>query len=72
VDEEAIAISVYCALKCKDDFKKALVLAVNHNGDSDSTGTNCIHKSKGQIICSFCFSEGFGRRIKYIDIYLNI
>jgi ADP-ribosylglycohydrolase len=38
VGEEALAISVYCALKYKDDFKKALITAVNHNGDSDSTG----------------------------------
>ncbi len=38
VGEEALAISVYCALKYKDDFKMALITAVNHNGDSDSTG----------------------------------
>lgn len=38
VGEEALAISVYCALKYKDDFKKALTAAVNHDGDSDSTG----------------------------------
>lgn len=38
VGEEALAISVYCALKYKDDFRKALITAVNHNGDSDSTG----------------------------------
>jgi ADP-ribosylglycohydrolase len=39
VGEEALAISVYCALKYKDDFKKALITSVNHNGDSDSTGS---------------------------------
>lgn len=38
VGEEALAISVYCALKYRDDFKTALITAVNHNGDSDSTG----------------------------------
>ncbi|MGG3469734.1 ADP-ribosylglycohydrolase family protein [Neobacillus pocheonensis] len=38
VGEEALAISVYCALKHQDDFMKALVAAVNHSGDSDSTG----------------------------------
>lgn len=36
--DEAIAISVYCALKSPDDFEKALIMAVNHDGDSDSTG----------------------------------
>ncbi len=36
--DEAIAISVYCALKYQNNFKKALIAAVNHDGDSDSTG----------------------------------
>lgn len=38
VGEEALAIAVYCALKYRDDFKMAVISAVNHNGDSDSTG----------------------------------
>jgi ADP-ribosylglycohydrolase len=38
VGEEALAISVYCALMYQDDFKNAIVAAVNHSGDSDSTG----------------------------------
>lgn len=38
VGEEALAISVYCALKYQDDFKEAVIAAVNRNGDSDSTG----------------------------------
>jgi ADP-ribosylglycohydrolase len=38
VGEEALAISIYCALKYQNDFEKALITAVNHNGDSDSTG----------------------------------
>lgn len=36
--EEALAIAVYCALKYPDDIEKALIAAVNHKGDSDSTG----------------------------------
>ena len=38
VAEEALAISLYCALACPDDFESAVLLAVNHGGDSDSTG----------------------------------
>ena len=38
VGEEALAISIYCSLKYQDDFKKAIITAVNHSGDSDSTG----------------------------------
>ncbi|MFO1153167.1 MAG: ADP-ribosylglycohydrolase family protein [Rhodospirillales bacterium] len=38
VAEEALAISVYCALRARD-FRDGVVLAVNHDGDSDSTGS---------------------------------
>lgn len=38
VGDEAIAISVYCALKSPEDFEKAVLMSVNHSGDSDSTG----------------------------------
>ncbi|MBR5513578.1 MAG: ADP-ribosylglycohydrolase family protein [Ruminococcus sp.] len=39
VAEETLAIAVYCALKYENDFDKALIAAVNHSGDSDSTGS---------------------------------
>jgi ADP-ribosyl-[dinitrogen reductase] hydrolase len=38
IAEEALAISLLCALVWESNFDKALVLAVNHSGDSDSTG----------------------------------
>lgn len=38
VAEEALAIAVYCSLKYQNDFSKAIIAAVNHSGDSDSTG----------------------------------
>jgi ADP-ribosylglycohydrolase len=37
VAEEALAIGLYCALSAAD-FASGVVLAVNHDGDSDSTG----------------------------------
>lgn len=40
VGEEALAIAVYCALAAPDP-RSALLLAVNHSGDSDSTGAIC-------------------------------
>jgi ADP-ribosylglycohydrolase len=39
VGEEALSISLYCALKFPGDFKGATTAAVNHSGDSDSTGS---------------------------------
>ena len=38
VGEEALAIALYCALRHENDFSAAIIAAVNHNGDSDSTG----------------------------------
>ncbi len=38
VGDEALAIAVYCALRYAGDFEKGVVAAVNHDGDSDSTG----------------------------------
>lgn len=40
VAEEALAIGVYAAL-ATPDVEDALLLAVNHSGDSDSTGSIC-------------------------------
>ena len=37
VAEEALAIAIYCSLVAKN-FRHGVTIAVNHNGDSDSTG----------------------------------
>jgi ADP-ribosylglycohydrolase len=50
VAEEALAIGVFCALAAPD-FESALRLAVNHGGDSDSTGAiagNLLGASLGE------------------------
>lgn len=39
VAEEALAISLFAALSFPDDYPAAVRLAVNHSGDSDSTGS---------------------------------
>lgn len=38
VAEEALAMTLYCALAARS-FRDAVLLAVNHSGDSDSTGS---------------------------------
>lgn len=37
--EEAWAISLYCAFRHIDSMKDAIIASVNHDGDSDSTGS---------------------------------
>lgn len=37
--ESALAIALYCSLKYADDWSAGTLAAVNHSGDSDSTGS---------------------------------
>lgn len=38
VAEETLAIALYCSLRHERDFDAGVIAAVNHSGDSDSTG----------------------------------
>jgi ADP-ribosylglycohydrolase len=52
VAEEALAIALFCALAAPD-FESALRLAVNHGGDSDSTGAiagNLLGAALGEAV----------------------
>lgn len=39
--DETLTIALFCTLRHINDFHAALVAAVNHDGDSDSTGSVC-------------------------------
>lgn len=39
VAEEAFAIAIYSCLKYSNSFENAIICAINHDGDSDSTGS---------------------------------
>lgn len=39
VAEETLAIAIYCSLRYRDDFSAGITASVNHDGDSDSTGS---------------------------------
>lgn len=53
VGHEALAIAIYCALRYEKDFSKGIVASVNHDGDSDSTGSIC-----GNILGAYLGMEG--------------
>lgn len=38
VGDEALYIAIYCSLRHINSFENTIIAAVNHNGDSDSTG----------------------------------
>lgn len=71
VAEECLAIAIYCALKHSDDFEAALIAAVNHDGDSDSTGA-----VTGNILGAFlglsAIPEKFLRDLEMKDVILEI
>ena len=57
VAEETLAIAVYCALRYERDLSAALVAAVNHDGDSDSTGA-----VTGNILGAYLGTAGLGEK----------
>ncbi len=59
VAEEALAIATYCAVKYEHHFEKGVVAAVNHGGDSDSTGAIA-----GNILGAYLGIEAIPERYK--------
>lgn len=47
--EETLGIAIYCSLKYQSDFSAGIIAAVNHRGDSDSTGA-----VTGNILGALC------------------
>lgn len=71
VGEEALAVGIYCALRHQDDFSAAVVAAVNHSGDSDSTGAVC-----GNILGALLGYEAVGEQwtqdLELLDVTLEL
>lgn len=55
--DEALAIAVYCCLRHADSFDEAVIAAVNHGGDSDSTGAVA-----GNILGAYLGIEAIGHQ----------
>lgn len=51
VAEETLAIAIYCSLRYEHDFSAGIIAAVNHDGDSDSTGA--VTGNILGLICGF-------------------
>ena len=71
VGEEALYIAIYCAVKYPDDLGAALIAAVNHSGDSDSTGAiagNIVGASIGYE----AIPEEWKKELELRDIILEI
>lgn len=71
VAEETLAIAVYCALKYENDFEKAIIASVNHNGDSDSTGA-VTGNILGAYIGYEAIPDKFKANLELHDLILEI
>lgn len=71
VGDEALAIAIYCALKYSSDFDKALIAAVNHNGDSDSTGA-ITGNILGAYLGLSAIPEKYTRNLELLDVIIEI
>lgn len=71
VAEETLAIAIYCSLRYKDDFSKGIIAAVNHNGDSDSTGA-VTGNILGAWIGYNAIEDKWKKNLELADIILEI
>lgn len=71
VAEETVAIALFCVMRHIRDFEGCLVAAVNHDGDSDSTGAvagNII----GTILGYTGIPEKFRKDLELHDLILSV
>lgn len=71
VGEEALAIALYCASKYFDNFEDAMIAAVNHAGDSDSTGA-ITGNILGAAIGYEALPEFYKKDLELHDVILTI
>ena len=69
--DEALAVAVYCALKYENDFDRCLVAAVNHKGDSDSTGAIAGNILGAKLVLSQ-IPEKYTANLELKDVILEI
>ena len=71
VAEETMAIAIYCALKYQNDFSKAIIVSVNHKGDSDSTGA-VTGNILGALIGYDAIEEKWKKNLELHDVILEM
>jgi len=71
VAEETLGIALYCSLRYENDFSAGVIAAVNHRGDSDSTGA-----VTGNILGALAgyerIEEKWKEKLELADVILEI
>lgn len=71
VAEETLGISLYCALRYQDDFSAGIIAAVNHSGDSDSTGA-VTGNILGALLGYDAIEEKWKQDLELSDVILEV
>ena len=71
VAEETLGIALYCALRHQDDFSAGVIAAVNHEGDSDSTGA-VTGNILGALLGYQAIEEKWKKDLELSDVILEI
>ena len=71
VAEETLGIALYCALRHQDDFSAGVIAAVNHRGDSDSTGA-VTGNILGALLGYEAIDERWKQDLELSDVILEI
>lgn len=69
--EVALAIAIYCTAKYFDDFESAVIAAVNHKGDSDSTGA-ITGNILGSVVGYDAIPQRFKDNLELHDVILHV
>lgn len=71
VAEEALAIAIYCAVRHTNDPMEGIRAAVNHDGDTDSTGA-----LTGQILGAYhglkAFPDEYIKKLELSDVIIEV
>ena len=71
VAEETLGIALYCALRHQDDFSAGVIAAVNHKGDSDSTGA-VTGNILGALLGYDAIEDKWKENLELSDVILEI
>ena len=71
VAEETLGIALYCSLRHQDDFSAGIIAAVNHSGDSDSTGA-VTGNILGALLGYHAIEEKWKNNLELSDVILEM
>ena len=71
VAEETLGIAIYCALRHQNSFSDGVIAAVNHNGDSDSTGA-VTGNILGALLGNEAIEEKWKTNLELLDVITEI